>query len=215
MITLLPLALSLAHAAPSDDQVLSALTSATGWTNPGTSKDVEVTQKAIPGLDVPAFRGNRTVPVSCDAYWVHVRDIQTQGQVNDMLRESKVLARNGQKLIFLQVVDLPLISDRYWINVATNTEGVDGQAGHYRQTWSAMGPDTYSDERARVEDTYGAVLTTVNYGFWDLTPAGQGQCNVTYAAVSDPGGSIPGGAGSWASEKSLPDNINAFLAAAQ
>ena len=30
-----------------------------------------------------------------------------------------------------------------------------------------------------------------------------------------PGGSVPGGAASWASEKSLPDNINSFYSAAR
>ena len=69
--------------------------------------------------------------------------------------------------------------------------------------------------RDAVEDKFGAVFTAINYGMWDLMPASESSCTITYAGISDPGGSVPGGAASWASEKSLPDNINSFYSAAR
>ncbi|GEM_PF-5585267 len=215
MVSLIPLVLTLAQAAPPTAQVLAALSSPTGWSTPSTSKGVAVSQKNVPGLSVPAFRGVRTVPVDCARYWLRVSNPDTHKAVNDMLEESRVLSRSGGEVIFTQVVDLPLISHRYWINIATNEKNVDGQEGHFRQSWSALNKNDYPAVRDEIEDEYGAVFMALNYGFWDLSPAGPGKCTVTYAAISDPGGNIPGGAGSWASEKSLPDNINAFFEAAK
>ena len=215
MVSLLPLIFGLAQAAPSSSQVLAALSSPTGWSTPNTSKGVAVSQKNVPGLPVPAFRGVRTVPVECARYWLRVSNPDVHKQVNDMLEDSRVVTRNGSEVIFTQRVDLPLISDRYWINVATNQKNVDGQAGHFRQSWSPLDKAGYPAIVAEMEGEHDAVFTALNYGFWDLKPTGPNQCTVTYAAASDPGGSIPGGAGSWASEKSLPDNINAFFEAAK
>jgi hypothetical protein len=215
MFSLLPLILSLAQAAPPAAQVLTALTSPSGWSTASTSSGVAVSQKTVPGLSVPAFRGVRTVPVDCARYWVRVSNPDLQKQVNDMLEASRIVTRNGDKIVFTQRVDLPLISDRYWINIATNEKNIGGVAGHFRQSWSPLDKANYPAIVAEMEGEHGAVFTPLNYGFWDLKPAGPGQCTVTYAAVSDPGGSIPGGAGSWASEKSLPDNINLFFEAAR
>ncbi len=215
MVSLVPLLLSLAQAAPPASQVLAALSSDSGWSSPSTSKGVAVSQKNVPGLPVPAFRGVRTVPVDCARYWLKVSNPDTHKSVNDMLEDSRVISRNGDEVIFTQRVDLPLISDRYWINVATNEKNVGGTQGHFRQSWSGLDKNTYPAIVREMEGDHGAVFTELNYGYWDLAPAGPGQCKVTYAAASDPGGSIPGGAGSWASEKSLPDNINAFFEAAK
>ncbi len=203
------------HAAPTAAQVIKALQNPAGWSAPETSKDVAVSQKRIPGLEVPAFRGVRTVDVSCDVYFQAVSDPNRHGAVNDLLEESRVLSRSGADVVFYQVVDLPFVSHRYWINTATNERDIGGVSGHHRQSWRGMDKHDYPEVRDRLEDEYDAVFTEVNYGFWDLIPAGADRCTITYAAVSDPGGSIPGGAGAWASEKSLPDNINSFYVAAK
>jgi hypothetical protein len=207
--------LSLSAEAATPDQVLAALQSASGWSGATTSDGVTVTQKSVPGLSVPAFRGVRTVDVTCDAYFAAVSDPARHKAVNRMLRESGVVTSSGSSVVFYQVVDLPLISDRYWINKAENQRNVGGVAGHHRQTWYGLSKDDYPTVRDAVESKYGAVFTPVNYGLWDLVPTDSGGCTVTYAAASDPGGSIPGGASSWASEKSLPENINSFYNAAR
>ena len=207
--------LSLSADASSPAQILAALESGSGWSGATTNKDVTVTQKTISGLSVPAFRGTRTVDVSCDAYFEAVSDPSRHKSVNSMLRESAVISSSGSSVVFYQVVDLPLISDRYWINTATNQRNVGGVTGHHRQTWQAASKDDYPTVRDAVESKYSAVFTPLNYGMWDLQPTSAGGCTITYSAVSDPGGSVPGGAASWASEKSLPDNINSFYEAAR
>ncbi len=197
------------------DTVLAALESSSGWSAPSTSSGVSVSTKSIAGLDTPAFRGVRTVDVSCDAYFEAVSDPNLHLQVNSMLRESGVVTQSGDALVFYQVVDLPFISDRYWINKAQNQRDINGMTGHHRQTWYALNRDHYPQLRDAVEDKYDAVFTEVNYGLWDLQPVGANRCAITYSVVSEPGGSIPSGAASWASEKSLPDNINSFYEVAR
>ncbi len=204
-----------AQAAPTHTQVISALEKDAGWSAPETSKGVAVSTKSIPGLDVPAFRGVRTVDVSCDVYFRAVSDPNRHKAVNDLLEESKVVRNSGGEVVFYQVVDLPLVSHRYWINAAVNERNLGGVAGHHRQSWRALDKNDFPEIRDRIEDEHGAVFTELNYGFWDLMPAGPAACTITYAAISDPGGSIPGSAGAWASEKSLPDNINSFYEAAK
>jgi hypothetical protein len=207
--------LTLSADAASPDQVFAALQSTAGWSGSTTNKGVTVAQKDIPGLSVPAFRGTRTVDVTCDAYFAAVSDPGRHTAVNSMLRESGVISQSGDAVVFYQVVDLPLISDRYWINKAVNERNLGGVSGHHRQTWYAMNKDDYPTVRDAVEDKFGAVFTAINYGMWDLMPASESSCTITYAGISDPGGSVPGGAASWASEKSLPDNINSFYSAAR
>ena len=207
--------LSLSADASTPNQILAALKSESGWSGSTTNDGVTVTQKSVAGLSVPAFRGQRTVDVSCDAYFAAVSDPSRHQAVNSMLRESSVVSSSGDTVVFYQVVDLPLISDRYWINKAVNERNLGGVPGHHRQTWTGMNKDSYPTVRDAVEDKYGAVFTPINYGMWDLVPTTTNGCTVTYAAVSDPGGSIPGGASSWASEKSLPENINSFYSAAR
>ena len=207
--------LSFSADAATSAQVLAALQSTAGWSSATMSKGVSVSSKTIPGLSVPAFKAVRTVDVTCDAYFAAVSDPNQHKSVNSMLRESVVLSTSGDSLVFYEVVDLPLISDRYWINMAENQRNIGGVAGHHRQTWYAMSKDDYPAIRDAVEDKYGAVFTTINSGMWDLVPTSNGGCTVTYVAVSDPGGNVPGGAASWASEKSLPDNINSFYNAAR
>lgn len=211
----LVLALSAPAHAVDGDAILSALAADAGWSAPVTSKGVAVSTKPMPGLETPGFRATRTVDVSCDDYFVAVSDPDRHLQVNPMLLESGVITRNGDALVFYQVVKLPLVSDRYWINKAENQRDIGGVDGHHRQTWQAMPTTSYTQVREAVEDKFGAVFTEINFGMWDLMPAGAGQCTITYSAVSEPGGNIPSGAASWASEKSLPDNINSFYEAAK
>lgn len=207
--------LSFSADASTPSQILAAIKSESGWTGETTNDGVKVTQKSVAGLSIPAFRGQRTFDVTCDAYFTAVSDPARHQAVNSMLRESGVVSTSGSTVVFYQVVDLPLISDRYWINKAVNERNVGGVAGHHRQTWQGANKDDYPAVRDAVEDKYSAVFTPINYGMWDLVPTASGGCTVTYAAVSDPGGSIPGGASSWASEKSLPENINSFYNAAR
>ena len=215
MFVVLSALASSALAAPSAQQVIAALQDTAGWSAPSQTKGVAVSTKKVAGLSVPAFRGQRTVDVSCDAYFANVSDPSRHQAVNSMLRASRVVKKDGDTVVFYQVLDVPLLSDRYWINGAKNERNIGGQAGHDRQTWWAEQRDDYPEIRDAVEKEYSAVFTEVNYGFWDLVPAGDGSCTVTYAVVSDPGGSIPSSAGSWASEKSLPANINSFYEAAK
>ncbi len=215
MVSLIPLVLALAQASPSPAQVTAALTSPQGWSALKTSKGVAVSQKQIPGIPVLAFRGTRTVDVDCNRYWLQVSNPDRHAAINTTLEESKILQRKGNTVVILQVLDLPLISHRYWIIVAENETNVGGEAGHHKQTWTLADKNQYPSTRDRVEDTYGAVYTVLNQGFWDLVPAGPDRCTITYGAVSDPGGSVPSSAGAWASEKSLPDNINVFYEAAR
>jgi len=213
--SLLALSLS-AAAAPSSADILGAIESSSGWSTPKTSSGVSVSTKSISGMDTPSFRGTRTVDVSCDAYFSSVSDPSTHKKINNILRESGIIRTSGDVVTFYQVIDLPFpITDRYWIVQATNQRNVGGVQGRHRQTWRSLPKDTYPTVRDAVEDKYGAVFTEINYGVWELEPVGSSQCAVTYAVVNDPGGNIPGGAGSWASEKSLPHNINSFYEAAK
>lgn len=210
------LALSLAAlAAPSSQSVLAQLESTSGWSTPSDSSGVMVSTKAVPGLSVPAYRGTRTVDVSCDAYFVAVADPTRHKAVNSMLLESGVDKKEGEYVVFHQVLDIPIISDRYWINRARNQKNLGGVVGHHRQTWSGEPRESWTALADRIEADHGAVFVGTNYGFWDLVPTSTGGCTITYAVVSDPGGSLPSGASSWASGKSLPNNINSFYAAAK
>lgn len=202
-------------AAADSSAVMAALTSADGWESMGMQKGVDVYTKPMPGLDVPAFKGTRTVPVGCDAYFVNVADPAVHSKVNTILEESAVIKQEGDSSVFYQVLDSPWpASDRYWIVRGTNFRDIDGVKGHHRQTWQVL-PTGYDAVRKAVVDKYDAVFTQVNYGQWELVPAGAGKCTITYSVVSHPGGSVPDGAAAWGSGKTLPANIKAFEDAAK
>ena len=146
-----------------------------------------------------------------------IADIAGQKLVNTMLAELVVLRKEGSSIDFYQVLKAPVIgaSDRYWINGAKNIRNVNGEAGHHKQTWELLPETSYPEVRAQIKATYGdPVWTPLNYGSWEVRAQGEGKTLITYTVVSHPGGSVPDGAFSWGSEKSLPDNINTFVKAA-
>ncbi|MCB9760436.1 MAG: hypothetical protein H6739_11410 [Alphaproteobacteria bacterium] len=216
MTALLLALLAPALAAPSAAQIQAALDDNSGWTQVAVKDGVTVYKKTIPGLDVPALKGVKTVSVDADTLFDVIADINGQPRVNDLLAESAIIKPDGDAFWFYQVLDSPWpASDRYWVNKGQNLRDINGEDGHHKQTWELAPEGSFKQVHAAVVDKYDAVLTPLNYGSWEVVSTGPDQCQLTYRVVSHPGGNVPDGAFAWGSEKSLPNNLIVFENAAK
>lgn len=220
LTTLTWLALHTVAAAPSPAQIQTTLNSAEGWTSEGEKEGVAVYVKTVPGSELSAWMGVRITTVDVDVLWGLICDVGNHDQVSDMLHETRVLARHGDRTDYYQVSKSPRfvpVAERYWLNYAVMTEDIGGVDGHHRRTWNSI-EDTapYAELLDGILTRYpDAIRLAATHGSWELKPRPDGQTEIIYRTFSDPGGSVPSSVMDYLSGRSLPNNILQFEQAAR
>ncbi len=223
--------LSLAHAEtggagasglPTAGEVLAALHQQEGWKllRRDARGGVDVYRKEIAGMPVPAYRGEKTVEVDSNLLFAVLVDFERHAGLSDQipLTLSEVLDRRGNQVEYLQYLDSPgwtLTRDRYWFNRAQIHLDLDGRPGHHRQTWQGIDPSRYPQRWQRLLAEHGdAIRTPLNYGSWEVIPAGVGRATMVYRVLSDPGGSLPKSLQHLVTAQTLPETLLQFEAEA-
>ncbi len=222
-MTLVPfigLFLSTALAIPASSRIQEVLQEEAGWSYDGLKEGVSVYTKDVPGSELSAWKGVRVVQVDLDVLWSLICDVGNHDQVSDMLHETVVLARQGDRVDYYQVSRSPRfvpISERYWVNFAVIAEDIGGVKGHHTRTWDSLEDTTpYTQVIEGILTRYpDAIRLAATHGSWELRPRPGGEVEIIYRTFSDPGGSVPGGVMDYLSGRSLPNNILQFEEAAR
>jgi hypothetical protein len=125
------------------------------------------------------------IDASPEVVWKTIRDYDHYPQNMPYIDQSKVIERDGEKLLYLySVINPPMVSKRdYVIKVIDESEWSEGK-GFLKLRWEI------SDKGPAPKD--GMVRVKLNDGYWKLEPREGGtKTFATYYVLTDPGGSIP------------------------
>lgn len=196
--------------------VQRALDDDAGW-SPHASKDgIQVYSKALPAIELTAFKGVGLLEVDGARLFALISDLAAHTGVTGTLHESVVLSSRGGVTDYYQVMKSPgpFLSPRYWFNRSVNTENVGGVAGRSKRVWSTLDATLYPKARQDVATRYpDAVAITLTHGSWEIAPDSPGRFWLIYRAVSHAGGNIPTSVAAAASSQSLPNNMLSFVRA--
>jgi len=201
--------------------VHAAMDAEDGWTRVLQRDGVTVSRKAIPGLDVDAFKGTKTLDPDVDAALMFsiICDVSAHKRLSPGLVESSLVEGGPVDLTYYQVMGSPPllpVAPRYWLITADMEYDVGGEAGHKRRRWSSLPLDQLPEVHARIQAEYaGAVPLPFTHGVWELDPEPDGTTTVRYYQVSHPGGRIPESLAAGLSSRALPNTIERFEDAAR
>jgi len=133
------------------------------------------------------------------------------GWSTSKVRASVTMSDKADKVDYYQVLDTPIIADRYWFLRGTRVR--DGDRLMF--TWEPLdAASLYPAELARVKEKFpGAVEPDVNVGDWTFQRQSAGTM-VRYRICTNAGGSIPDSLGNMAARMALPNNIRDIIKAA-
>ena len=222
-------ALAVASAVPGDagastlsPSAIQALLDADGgWTLLDADADgVALYQKSVTGHGVLAYKGVRPVAVGPQALFDTICDVPAHKAISGgVLAESVVLHKSESALHYYQVMRSPAwvpISDRYWFLQSSIRRDIGGRVGHHKRAWNPLDTTKYSEAHGAVVSRFpDAVQVTLNSGSWEVQPGKTAADSVLiYRIFSHPGGNISDSVASQVSQRSLPENMLKFEAAA-
>lgn len=206
--------ISAAVAGPSAASIHATLHDDSGWSYHAERNGVTVYEKPISALGTKGYKGVMTIDVDPDLLFSIICDTEGHLSFSPSLAASKVIARNGDRYDYYQVAETPAlvpISDRFWFNQAHMRRDVT-KPGHHLRTWAPIDPGLYPETFAAVQSRFpDAVLVAVNYGSWEIMPQADGTNQLTYHAVTHPGGNVPTSVFETLAARSLPDNMLTFV----
>jgi hypothetical protein len=201
--------------------VHAAMDAEAGWTRVQERDGVTVYRKSIPGLDIDAFKGIKTLDPDVDPALMFrlICDVSAHVKYSPALAETGLIQESATGMTYYQVMKSPPllpVAPRYWVNTAAMEYDVDGEAGRNRRRWSSLPLDQLPEIHARIKEKHeGAVLVAFTHGVWDLDPEPDGTTTVRYYQVSHPGGRIPDSLAAGLSGRTLPNTIERFEDAAR
>jgi hypothetical protein len=206
----------------STSQIHALLDADAGWTLLDADADgVALYQKSVTGYAVLAYKGVRPVAVRPQALFDTICDVPAHKAIsNGVLAESVVLHRSESALHYYQVMESPAwmpISDRYWFLQSSIRRDIGGRAGHHKRAWNPLDASKYAEAHSAVVSRFpDAVQVTLNSGSWEVQPGQTADSSLLiYRIFSHPGGNISDSVASQVSQRSLPENILKFEAAAK
>lgn len=192
-----------------------------GWTQIQTKDGIRIYRKSIPGLEMDAFKGVKTLDADVDPERMFelLCDVGAHEKYSPSLAETGMIDPDPARMIYYQVMKSPPllpVAPRYWINTAEMERDVGGEPGHHRRRWSSLPLDQVPEVHKRIQAKYeGAVPLAYTMGVWELDPEPDGSITVKYYSVSDPGGRIPDNLAQGLSGRTLPSTIERFEDAAR
>lgn len=223
-------ALAVASALPGDVWATALSPSAThalldadgGWTLLDADADgVALYQKAVTGHGVFAYKGVRPIAVRPQTLFDTVCDVPAHKAISGGVLAESVLLHSSESLMhYYQVMRSPAwvpISDRYWFLQSSVRRDIGGRAGHHKRAWSPLDATKYAEAHKGVVSRFpDAVQVTINCGSWEVQPGKTAEDSVLiYRIFSHPGGNISDSVASQVSQRSLPENMLKFEAAAK
>lgn len=135
----------------------------------------------------------RVYKVICDL--ANFKDFMPYTVVSEVLNRKEI--GNKEIVYFFTILDLPIVSNRYYTIKLINEPDPDGKVGAFRSAWNlsddpALDPKPNDPRFKGIVDPkfYDCVKTAKNNGYWLVEPQGGGS-KVTYYVYTDPGGAIP------------------------
>ncbi|MCK6520852.1 hypothetical protein L6R49_05350 [Myxococcota bacterium] len=206
----------------STGQIQAMLDADGGWTLLDADADgVKLYQKSVTGYGVLAYKGVRPVAVRPQALFDTICDVPAHKAISGgVLAESVVLHKSESALHYYQVMQSPSwmpISDRYWFLQSSIRRDIGGRAGHHKRAWNPLDATKYAQAHSAVVSRFpDAVQVTLNSGSWEVQPGATANDSVLiYRIFSHPGGNISDSVASQVSQRSLPENMLKFEAAAK
>ncbi|MCB9677946.1 MAG: hypothetical protein H6737_22800 [Alphaproteobacteria bacterium] len=158
--------------------------------------------------------GVGVVDVPIDALWAALNDETRHGDLVPLSRIELVSGRaceDGRKV--LMVLPLPLLTDRYWVNVNRYNAGLaEASGGKVRElVWSSVADPASeplsAEGKAAVK---GLVPIGFNRGAWFLVALDDGHTLAEYHSWVDPGGSVPAGPAGLFATSGIEDTFEAM-----
>lgn len=201
--------------------VHAAMDEEAGWTRVQERDGVTIYRKPIPGIEVDAFKGTKTLDPDVDPALMFrlICDVGAHEKYSPNLAETGLIDGGPTAMTYFQVMKSPPllpVAPRYWINTAEMEHDIAGEAGHNRRRWSSLPLDQLPEVHARIQAKHaGAVPLPFTHGVWELDPEADGTTTVRYYQVSNPGGRIPDSLAEGLSGRTLPATIERFEDAAR
>lgn len=172
--------------------------------------EILIRHKVIGGTD--CLEGSTSAQANPEVLLRLASDIP--GQIKwsrNAVQASITMSDKADKVDYYQVLDTPVIADRYWFLRGTRVH--DGDRLMF--SWEPLdAASLYPTELAFVKTHFpGAVEPDVNIGDWTFQPQG-GSTMVRYRICTNAGGSIPDYLGKLAALRALPTNIEDIIKAA-
>lgn len=215
-------ALPAAASTLSTSQIHALLDADGGWTLLDADADgVALYQKSVTGYGVLAYKGVRAVAVRPQALFDTICDVPAHKAISGgVLAESVVLHKSSDALHYYQVMQSPAwmpISDRYWFLQSSIRRDIGGRVGHHKRAWNPLDASKYAQAHGAVVSRFpDAVQVTLNSGSWEVQPGKTAADSLLiYRIFSHPGGNISDSVASQVSQRSLPENMLKFEAAAK
>lgn len=151
----------------------------------------------VPGHAAKKAWGVGIVDVGIDALWAALNDEQLQVGGSALAYAGLLSgARCGDGRVVLMVMDIPVLSDRWYINHDRYNRAVEARSGgRVRELYWDLAdhPERYAvpeEAKALIAD---AVYLPSNAGSWWLIALDENHTILEYSSWSDPGGSVPAG----------------------
>ncbi|MEZ4316339.1 MAG: hypothetical protein R3F61_02495 [Myxococcota bacterium] len=188
---------------PTDDELRSA-----------ASGKVVTGVKKVEGHSAKLGYGLAVVDVGIDAFWAALNDETRHGDLSALSYVEIVAgAACADRRKVLMVLPLPLLTDRYWVNVNRYNAVLDERsAGRVRElSWSSVeSPASEPMSPVGAEKVKGLVPIGFNKGAWFLVALDDNHTLAEYHSWVDPGGSVPTGAASMFATAGIQDTFEAM-----
>lgn len=172
--------------------------------------------RMISGSDGPAggVYGIAVMDVDIGTFWAALNDDEAIVGRNAVRYARVVAGTPCQDRHSLQVVALPLLDDRWYVNEVRVRQQANGAVREL--AWhTVVNPGAWPLSAPDLAAIEGALHVTQNEGAWWLVQLGPGQVLVEYTLWTDPGGNVPAGPAARLSTLSLGDTFDGKLAIAR
>jgi hypothetical protein len=161
----------------------------------------QITYRDIAGSGLKKSLLGVILPISAEKLWLIVNDRNHFEYFFKGVTEAVILNRVGASVTTFQFLELPVVSNRYYVTTATVNLKLNQAAGGkmLESSWDAVtDPQPFIEaglKNGSIKTTRQMLLKGVlikrNFGAWLLTPLPNNRTLLEYYLFSDPDGSIP------------------------
>ena len=195
-----------------NSELLSSMFDSDGWVVVNRHSDsLTVFKKELDGAEIPAFKATMISSIPIDYIMEAILDGENHEEFmgSSHVIDSEFIGDSSADTTYsYQMLDLPIVSDRHYITTNFNdTVSVN----HYRLNWMVDNEKNirdftdFVDKKNKVHKE--PIFIEDGVGSWELQHLGNGQTEVTYYVLINPGGWIPNRLVSYVNKSLGPDTV--------
>lgn len=161
--------------------LLSLAAAPPGWEWTAERKGVRIWSRPTEGTEVREVLGRAEFDLSPERFFRFLADVESYPDLLPPTTQARLLRRDGDESWYYMVIDPAWVAPRDYC-IRTRLHRLSD--GRLKSTWE-------NDESACPPPPDGTVRIHINEGYWLLTPLPGGRTEVTYQAITDPGGMVP------------------------